>query len=416
MTEQVFETAEDASRAQREDESVINGEPREIGILEVLTELARRKSLFAKVIGASSAIGIILCLVLPAHYTATTKIMSPQEGQSTTSMMMSQIMGSGSDPLAAIAGGGLTPKSPNDLYIGLLGSRLVADAIIERFGLVEVYRVKDMTAARNALALNTLISSEKSGFIDISVTDKDKKRAADIANAYPELLRGLSKSLAVTDASRRRLFYEDQLRQAKDSLIQAELGFQHVQQEKGIVQLDAQAKAIIESLAEIRARIAAKEVEVEALKSYSTDRNPNVELALNELSSLRSQADQMATRNNANGFADLGLKQVSGAGLEYLQADHELRYRQAVYDMLLKQLDTARLDEAKDAAIIQIVEPAIMPERRSSPKRTLVMLVWVFIGIAASFALVLVQMGQRMVSCNPRLQSRLENFRAAMYR
>ena len=112
MTEQVFETAEDASRAQREDESVINGEPREIGILEVLTELARRKSLFAKVIGASSAIGIILCLVLPAHYTATTKIMSPQEGQSTTSMMMSQIMGSGSDPLAAIAGGGLTPKSP----------------------------------------------------------------------------------------------------------------------------------------------------------------------------------------------------------------------------------------------------------------------------------------------------------------
>jgi uncharacterized protein involved in exopolysaccharide biosynthesis len=415
MIEQVFETDEGTSRTHHEDESGANGEPCEIGILELLTELARRKSLFAKVIGASSAIGITLCLVLPAHYTATTKIMPPQQAQSTASMMMNQIMGSGSDPLASIAGGALTPKSPNDLYLGLISSRPVADAIIEQFGLVQVYRVNDMTAARKALALNTLVSSEKSGFIAVSVTDRDKKRAADIANAYPEQLRVLTKSLAVTEASRRRLFYEDQLRQAKDSLIQAEVGFQQVQQEKGLVQLDAQAKSIIESLAQIRARIAAKEVEVEALRSYSTDRNPDLELAQNELSSLRSQAEQMATRNNTNGFADLGLKQVSGAGLEYLQADHELRYRQALFDVLLKQLDTAKLDEAKDSAIIQVVEPAIMPERRSAPRRALVLLTWVFIGVAASFAVVLVQFWQRMARRNRRLQDRLKNFRAALF-
>jgi uncharacterized protein involved in exopolysaccharide biosynthesis len=123
----------------------------------------------------------------------------------------------------------------------------------------------------------------------------------------------------------------------------------------------------------------------------------------------------MATRNNTNGFADLGLKQVSGAGLEYLQADHELRYRQALFDVLLKQLDTAKLDEAKDSAIIQVVEPAIMPERRSAPRRALVLLTWVFIGVAASFAVVLVQFWQRMARRNRRLQDRLKNFRAALF-
>src|SRR6202034_1243746 len=111
----------------------------------------------------------------------------------------------------------------------------------------------------------------------------EKKRAAAMANAYTNELRLLTKTLAVTEASQRRLFYEDQLKQAKDALILAELAFQQVQQEKGLVQLDAQAKTMIESLAALRAQVAAKQVEVQALRSYSTERNPDLELAEREL-------------------------------------------------------------------------------------------------------------------------------------
>ena len=309
-------------------------------------------------------IGVIACMVWPVRYTATTKIMPPQQTQSTASMMMNQLANMGASSLAVAAGGGLGLKNPNDIYIGLLNSRPVADAIIDHFSLAQVYRAKDMTAARKRLARSTDIVSEKNGFIAVSVTDRDRRRSAEIANAYTAGLRILTKTLAVTEASQRRLFYEDQLKQAKEALVTAEMAFQQVQQSKGLVQLDAQAKTMIEGLALLRAQVAAKEVELQAMRSYSTEHNPEVALAERELSSLEAEAARLQQRNHSSGFADMGLEDVPGAGLEYLRAEHELKYRQAMFDLLIKQYDAARLDESKDAAIIQVVEPAIVPDQR----------------------------------------------------
>ena len=215
-----------------------------------------------------------------------------------------------------------------------------------------------MTKARKKLAGYTEVTSEKNGFITVSVTDKDKKRVAEMANAYTDQLRILTKTLAVTEASQRRLFYEEQLKQAKEALVAAELAFQQVQQQKGLVQLDAQAKAMIESLSALRAQVAAKQVEVQALRSYSTEQNPDVQLAERELTSLQAEEARLEQSNHAPGIAGLGLGNVPAAGLEYLRAAHELQYQQALYDMLMKQYDAAKLDESKEAAIIQVVEPA----------------------------------------------------------
>jgi tyrosine-protein kinase Etk/Wzc len=168
------------------------------------------------VTGIGLLIGVISCLMWPVRYTATTKIMPPQQTQSAASLMMNQLANMGGSSLAVAAGGGLGLKSPNDIYIGLLNSRPVADAIIAQFSLANVYRAKDMTAARKSLARSTDIASEKSGFITVSVTDRDKMRCAGMANAYTAGLRILTKTLAVTEASQRRLFYEDQLKQAKE--------------------------------------------------------------------------------------------------------------------------------------------------------------------------------------------------------
>ena len=203
---------------------------------------------------------------------------------------MNQLTSTGAGPLAALAGGGLgSLENPNDIYIGLLNSRPIADAIIRRFGLKSLYRAKDMTAARKRLAGYTAVASEKNGFIAVSVTDEDKQRAAAMANAYTEELRVLTKTLAVTEASQRRLFYEEQLNLARESLLKAEVSFQQVQQSRGLVQLDVQAKAMIEGLALLRAQVTAKEVEVQALRSYSTEHNPDLELAEHELLSLRER-------------------------------------------------------------------------------------------------------------------------------
>ena len=152
---------------------------------------------------------------------------------------------------------------------------------------------------------------------------------------------------------------------------------------------------MIESLALLRAQVAAKEVEVQTLRSYSTEHNPEVELAQGELASLRGEAARLEQRNHSSGFSDLGLGDVPGAGMAYLRAEHELKYRQAMFDLLIKQYDAARLDEAKDAAIIQVMEPAFPPDRKSSPHRAFILLMFTLLGFLGacsySFARTFVQ-------------------------
>ncbi len=385
----------------------------EVNLLDVLAQLAYRKWMIGKVTTISLLAGVTMCLLLPVRYTATTKIMPPQQTQSTASMMMNQLANIGVGSLAVAAGGGLGLKNPNDIYVGLLKSRPIADAIIHRFGLDQVYRAKDMTAARTRLAHATTVVSEKNGFIAVSVMDKDKSRAAKVANAYTDELRILTKTLAMTEAAQRRLFYEDQLKQAKDSLLAAEVSFQRVQQSKGLVQLDAQAKAMIEGLALLRAQVAAREVQVQALRSYTTEHNPELELAESELSSQRAEEGQMEQRNQSSGFANLGLRDVPGAGMEYLRAEHEVKYRQAMFDLLLKQYDAAKLDEAKDAAIIQVVEPAIEPDRRSSLKPALVILLFTLGGVFGGCLLAVLWWWKERLHADPHLAVQLRNLKLA---
>lgn len=147
----------------------------DVNLLDMLTQLARRKRLVAKGTGIAFAAGVILSLALPVRYTATTKIMPPQQTPSTASLLMSQLTTGGAGSLAALAGGGLGLKNPNEIYIGLLESRPVADALIQQFALAKVYHSRDMTAARKKLAGYTEVTSEKEGFITVAVTDTDKK-------------------------------------------------------------------------------------------------------------------------------------------------------------------------------------------------------------------------------------------------
>lgn len=338
-------------------------------MLEFLIRLAERKRFIGIITGCSLLIGLILCFVLPVRYTATTEIMPPKQTQSIATLLNGPMMlGS----LAEAAGGGLL-SNPNDVYVGLLKSRPIADAIIGKFHLVAVYHARDMTAARRELAKRTNILSEPSTMISVSVADRDKVRAAEMANAYIEQLRVLTSDLSMTEASRRRVFFQGQLNRQKDALIAAEEAFQEVQQKKGLVHLDAQAEALIRQLAVLHAQIEEKQVELQALRSYSTDRNPDVQLAEKELATMQQEASRLEQNNGSSTFSNMGLKNVPKAGMDYIRAEREVQYQQALFGVLLKQYEAAKLDEGKEAAIIQVVEPAIPPDRRSFPKPVIVL-------------------------------------------
>jgi uncharacterized protein involved in exopolysaccharide biosynthesis len=397
-----------------EDSADAGGEnaPSEVSVIEILTNLALRKRLIATVTGAALLVGVAISLLLPVRYTAATRIMTPQPTPSAANLLASQFARIGADSLSALGGGGgLGIKNPNDIYIALLGSRPVSDAIIARFDLTKEYRSKNMTAARKTLAKNTAIASEKSGLIAISATNRDKNRAAQIANAYTEELRNLTRTLAVTEASQRRVFYEEQLKRAKDDLVSAEFALRQIEQKKGVVLPDAQAKAVIAGLAEIQAKASAKQVELEALRSYSTERNPDVQLAEREVSSLRAETERMQQSAQSSHSADLGLKDMAGSGLDYLNAQHELEYRQILFDMLLKQYDAARLDESKDAPIVQVVEPAIPPDQKSWPPRAIIIVLLTVLAFVFACAYALMN---EFIAHRPEAARSLAGLRAAL--
>jgi capsule polysaccharide export protein KpsE/RkpR len=201
------------------------------------------------------------------------------------------------------------------------------------------------------------------------------------------------------------------LNRAKDDLVNAEFAFRNIQEKRGVVQPDVQARAVIGSLAALHAQIDARQVELEVLRSYSTDSNPNVQMTQTQLATLRAQAKKLEEKNDPSSIGGLGLQGVAGASLDYLRAEHELLYRQALFDILIKQYDAAKLDEAKQGAIIQVVESGIPPDRRSFPKRTWVMVFFVFLGLAGGSVLAL---AREAVERDPLLLQPIRELGAAL--
>jgi len=357
----------------------------DIGLWDVLIVLARRKRMILRVTGGATLLAIIISLLIPKTYTATTVLIPPQQAQSSAAAMLAQL-----NPLVAGLSNDIRLKNPGDLYVALLRSRVVADDLIEQFNLRKVYGSKTNLDARKALAGNTHLAVTKEGLVDISVDDEEPKRAAAMANAYVGALQKLTESLAVTEASQRRLFYERQLVTAKDNLSDAEVALKETQEKTGLIQLDEQAKQLIQSSALLRAQIAAKEIQLERMKLFATDQNPDLQGTEQELRSLRTQLALVERKTGSgNGDMQVATAKVPAAGLEYIRRLRNVKYAETIFELLAKQYEAAKLDEANNSSMVQIVEKAIEPERKSRPKRALIVISTAFYAffLAAGWAL-----------------------------
>lgn len=363
-------------------QSVAPQQDDEINLMDLLLVVAKHNRFILKVTGGAAVLAVVLSLLMPNIYTGKTVIMPPQQSSSTASMLLGQLGG-----LAGAAGSSLGIKNPNDLYVGMLKSRTVADALIQRFKLLELYEAKKPSDARKALAGASAISSGKDGFITVEFSDEDPKLAAAVANAYVEELDRLSQTLAVTEAAQRRLFFEKQLKTVKEDLAAAEVALKETQERTGLIQLDKQGEAIIEAVANLRAQVAAKEVELAAMRAYATEQNPDYRQAREVVAGLRAQLAKVE-RDNVTGQGDVLVPtgKVPEAGLEYMRKMRDVKYQETLFQLLSQQYEMARIDEAKNAAIIQIVDKALPPDRKSKPKRALIV---ILATLAAGFIAVL---------------------------
>ena len=341
-------------------------------LLELLLVLARDKKLIVLGTLGAAVVAAIIVFIMPKSYTATATILPPQQNQSVLSSMLGQMAGAQALDLRDL---GL--KNPADVFVAMLKSRTVEDALVNRFDLRKVYNVKRYEDARKKLEKRSEIDPEKEGLISIQVTDHEPKRAAEIANAWVDELRALNLNLALTEAGQRRGFFEAKLDAERTSLTNAELALKQLEQKTGLIQPDTQTRALIGAAAEVRAQIAAKQVQLQSMRSYATENNPDVKRLQRELAELQSQSSRLSqTERGAGDLAEGNLQvptgRVAGANFEYLRLARELKYHESLYDFLSRQLEAARIDEAKNAVLVQVVDRAVEPEKKSGPKRLLI--------------------------------------------
>ena len=406
MTENTNSNAVENTAPQQDDD--------EINLFDLLIVLAKHKLMVLGFPLVAGVLAIVYSLMLPNIYTATTKILPPQQAQSGAASMLAQLGG-----LAGAAGGIAGIKNPSDLYIGMLKSRTVADNIIQRFDLLRIpeeTKTKLPSGVRAELAGVTVISAGKDGIINIDVDDKDPKRAADLANAYVEELMKLTQVLAVTEASQRRLFFERQLGQAKESLAKAEAAARGAMQSGGLMQVEGQGRTLVETTARLRGQITVKEVQIGAMRSFATDRNPDMRMAQQELDALKYELARLEGSGSA-GQAKAGAERQgdkSDSGIDSVRLLRDVKYQETVYELLAKQFELAKIDEAKESTVVQVLDKAIEPDRKSKPKRSIIILLSTlaafFVGVIGAF----VREALVKAKADPRQAERLGNFKRAI--
>lgn len=304
----------------------VSGED-EVSVLDMLFVLAKHKAAILKTGLAVALVAGAVALLLPDTYTGTARILPPQQSQSSASALLSQLGG-----LAGMSGSSLGLKNPNDLYVAMLQSGNIREKLVKRFGLQRVYEQSTLTGTLKKLADNSAISAGTDGVIVIAVDDRTPQLAASLANAYVEELDRLMQVYALSDASQRRLFFEQQLRQAKGRLTDAELAL---------------------------------------------DRTPDT-------------------------------------SLQYLDALRNLRYQESIYEILARQFEMAKLDEAKDYPLVQVLDRASPPEEKSMPKHGLIVALSTFAALFLAVMWAFVREGVLRAHQVPQQAERMQALRDAL--
>jgi tyrosine-protein kinase Etk/Wzc len=384
--------------------------------LDVLLVLARRRRMIGVVTLASFLVGVLLSILLKPNFTATAIIMPPQQ-QSPSSGLLNQL-----GSLAALGSGSASAlgiKSPADMYVGILQCRTIADDIIKRFHLQAVYNRKKMQDTRAKLKSHSDIEAGKDGLIQISVTDHDPYRASDLANAYVSDLYEMNSTLAISEAAQRRIFFDQQMEEEKKALATAEDQLRATQQRTGLIQLSGQAEMIIRSIADLRAEIASREVELQSVMTFATEQNPDAARLQEEINTMKAQLAKLENdeqRQMQPGDITVPAGSVPEASLEYTRNLRDVRYHETLFELLSRQYEAARIDEAKSAPIIQVVDHAIPPDKRSGPKRALILLGLSFGGFLLASLYALLQDGLMNMRKHPQYSSRFQALAELLHR
>lgn len=352
-----------------------------ITLLDILLTLLRGKTI---IVATTIGLGVVaagIALLLPIRYAAQTDIFPPEPESSTSSLFASQV----NNMLGANVASGFGLKDPTERYLDVLRSRTVAEELIKELSLDKVYKIADPEALQAKLWSRTRFTPFPDGRIRIRVEDKDPKQAALIANGYVTQLYKQNEHMILTEASRRRAFFERQLAAEKNALADAEVDLKKTQMESGVIELENQTAIALRSIADLRAEITSLQVQLQSLRLSETENNPEVVELRNRIATLNAERERLQAKAPSDpGAIDLPTAAVPQKALDYVRKLREVRYHETLFNLLARQYESAKIDESKQAPEIQVLDKAIPSAHKSWPPRALLTVVGLVIGFFLS--------------------------------
>jgi uncharacterized protein involved in exopolysaccharide biosynthesis len=339
----------------------------EINLLDLLRVVVRNLPLIVRITAAAAILSLIYSLTLTKIYSAKATLLPPQKDSGGGAAALLASMGGG---LAGLAGG---LGGSGDLYLGILKSRSVADAVIKKLDLQTELKSKNADDTRKMLQNLVKFQSGKDGIITITADYKDPAKAALLANTFIDELQKKSMHLNLTKASTERNFLEKRLVVVKQDLKAAEEEMKSFQEKNKTIRADSQAAAAIEGIAKLKAELVTREVQLAALRNSMTDESAEVKALLAGLTRLKSQLNSMSGSSEGGGVIP-SVGNAPSIGMEYIRRLRELKTQEALFEQLTKQFELAKISEARDSSSLQVLDEAVAPLRKSKPKRSLVVI------------------------------------------
>jgi len=391
-----------------------NTEP-EINLIDLLIALGHEKLTLIVVTLLAALTGVVVSLNTAPTYVSRASIMPSQQSGSSGGGLAS--LGS----LAGLAGlGGLSNiasgiKSSDEMYIALMRSQSVQAALIDQLKLKERYGAKNTEEARQALTLNvTILADKKSGLLLIDVQDKDPEFAAQLANAQVKELNVILSRLAVTEAQQRRAYYEQQIVKSQAKIPQLEQEFKDAQKSSGL-----EVASLLSEAATLPGQIAAKELQLQVLSRFATVQNPELKRLAAEISALRAQMAKYELSKTKTQISEPSKPSQESQNTrtnfiqKATQSYNTLKIQEALLDGYVRQLEVAKVDEAKEGPAVQVVDEAKAPEMRAKPERKKMVIAYTVTGLIIAFVLAVLRALMRNVKSTPEGRQRLSQLKRA---
>ncbi len=379
-------------------------EEEDISLIDILTIIGQQKSLIIGLTLASALLAVIVSLLMTPVFTARTLVMPPQQQQSSAASSLASL-----SALAGVASSTTGIKSPDDMYVSFMTSEGFQKKIIDHFNLMDRYHCPFVIDCRQSLSQHArIVSDKKSSLMSIEVDDVDPVFAANMANTFVEELSILLGRLAVTEAQQRRLYFENQIKKTQDDLSLAETQFRNAQHRSGLQLPTVEAETGVKTIAEMHGQIAAREIQLQALKSYATQENNDVKKLVTELAAMKMHLLKLER-------GSLDTSNPQSIQQEAIQSYRNMKVQESMLEAFAKQYELAKVDESKEDPLVQVVDPATPPERRSSPKRIQLVVISALSGFVFSTLLAFLINMLRNTAQSPEGRAKLHTLKRAWW-